>query len=548
MSIISRFFRSISLVSLLALSCSDHSLIEKGIGARAAVYPEWIDFGHVNIAEELDEFGVILRSETFAVLNSGDENLGIISMQLVDETGNIGAFAITDGDTETPLLPGEIREFTVEFSPQNFESDTALIEIITDAVPQEDGLVSGDYLVVRLEGYGDAPDIRVEPEALDFGNITVDCVENGSIIVRNIGNEDLVIHGIDELISGTFPGNYSVNYGSLPPFPWVIMPEQQVEFWVEFEASDAYENSDSYLDIRVNSNDIDEPEAWLGVDGFNDPRIGHSEAFVAEEIPKADIVFVVDDSGSMLSHQGNLSAQINDFMNTFNTFGVDYHIGVVTTTHSEMTYWIDSTVTDPILELETMVMVGVQGSGMEQGLRTAWECFDYGECGPSGTTGFFRPDAQMVVIFISDEPDHSIEHWSTYKGWFDTIKDPALISMHGIIGDDPSGCTSHPWGAQSGDGYRELIQAYGGSEISICSANWGNDLTNLATTISVPLLYQLSHTNVVESSIEVYVNGQLADPSRWSWDQTRSSVIFDVNEAPNPGDSVTVSYEVASCY
>ena len=247
MSIINRIFRSFSLVTLLALSCSDHSLIEKGIGARAAVYPEIIDFGHVNITEELDEFGVILRSETFAVLNSGDENLEIISMQLVDETGNVGAFEITDGDTDTPLLPGEIREFTVEFSPENYESDTALIEIITDAAPQEDGFVSGDYLVVRLEGYGDAPDIRVEPEALDFGNITVDCVENGSIIVRNVGNEDLVIHGIDELISGTFPGNYSVNYGSLPPFPWVIMPEQQVEFWVEFESSEAYENTDSYL-------------------------------------------------------------------------------------------------------------------------------------------------------------------------------------------------------------------------------------------------------------------------------------------------------------
>ena len=48
--------------------------------------------------------------------------------------------------------------------------------------------------------------------------------------------------------------------------------------------------------------------------------------------PKVDILFVVDDSGSMSNHQTNLSSNIGRFLEAF--FGrvsIDYHIGVVST-------------------------------------------------------------------------------------------------------------------------------------------------------------------------------------------------------------------------
>jgi hypothetical protein len=48
--------------------------------------------------------------------------------------------------------------------------------------------------------------------------------------------------------------------------------------------------------------------------------------------PRVDILFVVDSSGSMMSHQENLAKNIDLFVDKFVQAGtLDFHVGVITT-------------------------------------------------------------------------------------------------------------------------------------------------------------------------------------------------------------------------
>ena len=535
----------IPLLILPFLSCSDTSLIMKGIGPRAMIYPEYIDFGH----HEIEQDSSVNVVENFVVFNTGDEELSIQNITLTPDGDNLNAFSIGDFSDLEALQPGDSYEFSVEFAPENYEIDGGIIEIWTDANAAVEGQISGDYLVVNLEGYGDAPDLKVEPEALDFGNITVNCDENEAISLRNEGNIDLEIYSLDELISSAFPGDFNVNYGTLPAFPWVIMPGGQVDFWVEFRSGQAYVNTDSVLDLKVTSNDIEEAEKWIDVDGYNEQQTGFSETFIAEENTTVDIVFVVDDSGSMAHFQTKLSNEMGQFASTISQLSADFRIGVITTTSGELIGWTESTSVTMEQELMNLVIVGTSGSGWETGLLSLYDCMFNNTCNTM-RGGWMRPDARMAVIFISDEPDSSPQPWNYYQSIFDQSIDPGRISMHGIIGPQPNGCQGSSWGisAQAGHGYHEIISHYQGQEHSICDDNWGIAITTIATDISRPLRYSLTETRIDETTVEVFINGQQAGSRDWTWDGPNNSVLFTYDAAPTPGDTVVINYEVGSCF
>jgi len=96
--------------------------------------------------------------------------------------------------------------------------------------------------------------------------------------------------------------------------------------------------------------------------------------------PMVDILFVVDDSGSMLPHQLNLSKNIDLYTSELqNNRVLDYRVGVITTS---MDFWspspggqgklvgpptvIDRNTPDGIEKLAKNIMVGTNGSGIEQ--------------------------------------------------------------------------------------------------------------------------------------------------------------------------------------
>jgi hypothetical protein len=152
---------------------------------------------------------------------------------------------------------------------------------------------------------------------------------------------------------------------------------------------------------------------------------------------KTDILFVIDDSGSMGEEQANLQANLSTFINDLANSAVqnDFQIGVTTT---EIDGWDGSAIsgavagrlvdgpgtgaaafTGPyrilssalpdatlIAEFQNNVAVGTTGSGKEQPIRAARLALE--QSGPGGANeGFLRPGAKLAIVILTDEDDCS---------------------------------------------------------------------------------------------------------------------------------------------
>ncbi len=174
---------------------------------------------------------------------------------------------------------------------------------------------------------------------------------------------------------------------------------------------------------------------------------------------QVDILFVIDDSPSMLDKQTNLKNNFPNFINVLNTIqgGLpDVHIGVVTSdlgtsgadgmtapaipgsiggcsssgkAGALQTFAAGTTVTGKFISdappatvggarmtnytgtltdaFSAIASAGAAGCGFEQHIEAAKRALQ-----PNNTAnaGFLRPDAYLAVIFIADEDDCSMEH------------------------------------------------------------------------------------------------------------------------------------------
>ena len=160
------------------------------------------------------------------------------------------------------------------------------------------------------------------------------------------------------------------------------------------------------------------------------------------------------------------------------------------------------------------------------------------------SSGFVRPNANFIMIFISDEPDHSSHNYNWYYNYFLSFKsDINKVQAHAVIGPPPTGCST-PFNnsnlaAQFGDGYYQFVNLFNGNIYDICSSNWGMQMYNLAIN-SLPMSnFELSK-EAASGSITVSVDGMQA--VGWSFDEASNSVVFDSGFIPQVGSIINIVY------
>jgi hypothetical protein len=168
------------------------------------------------------------------------------------------------------------------------------------------------------------------------------------------------------------------------------------------------------------------------------------------------------------------------------------------------------------------------------------QCIDGGEC-----TSIMRPDATLVAIFMSDEQNWGIVTEAEVIAAVDRIK-PGMFVPYAIIGDLPSGCFTHPLNAQPGYGYYELVQHYSSNWWSICDNDWGTQLEEMAQNISIQTTFPLDSEDPHVDTIRVSVNGQMIGAG-WAYDEDQNAVIFNLEDAPEPGDTIEIGYSTWGC-
>ena len=191
---------------------------------------------------------------------------------------------------------------------------------------------------------------------------------------------------------------------------------------------------------------------------------------------RVDILFVVDDSGSMSPLQKKLAAHVGLMVEKLNLRGDDYRIAVTTTDSTgKSTSFVNNSGYDvldkntPNLKeaFEKNVTVGTNGSGTEQGFKQAEVALTTYMSG-----NFYRKHSKLHIVFFGDEGDQSQYSAQTFKSFLDNYTGSgAGLQKYEITAVNifTQSCRSeYPNGAPLADKEVELVQLTGGKSISLC--------------------------------------------------------------------------------
>lgn len=507
---------------------------EEGITApEIEVDPTHHSYGALSAGSEAHD--VIINIE-----NIGNGELNISGIYLQNGNSN---FTITTSPIGVVDSLNSV-ELIVEYSPGTYETNYDTISIVSN--DDDEPIVN-----VTLDGSGDAPVITVTPDYHDFGDLYLGCDDTLQIEVGNIGNSNLIISDVEFFASLPVDfslQDYEASWGTLPI---IVPPGDVIDLNVDYFPIDLLDDA-AYIEIT--SNDPATPMAYADQDGLGDIEAWVRDSHIQDGTVDVDILFVVDNSGSMGSNQTNIKNNFDTFMNAFTAAGVSYQIALITTDDSSFVGDVITNATaDPITEFNNQIdSIGTRGSAHEKGLWYAYESTTTGDASPGSSTGFQRSSARLVVVYVSDEPDFS-DH--AYSGGGSTTMTPSdysasllslktsssLVIAHAIAGDYPSGCTANG-GAQFGEGYYDVVNDLGGTFMSICASDWSGTMDTLARDSLAQVAFALSDTPI-EDTIEVTVDGVIS--SDWSYETSSNTVIFTVS--PPDGSAIDISYGILSC-
>lgn len=301
---------------------------------------------------------------------------------------------------------------------------------------------------------------------------------------------------------------------------------------------------------------------------------------------KLDVLFVVDNSGSMQTSQTNLATNFPSFINYFKNKGYDFRIAVTTTDAYYGDQFVSngcslcnvgqtqfrSGVTPAIRIVENStpnldsvfasnVQVGTNGSGDERAFSSFKAALN-----SSLNVGFHRADAYLSVIIVSDSDDFShddinfsesyshptIHSISSYVTFLNSFTGGAVIKDYSVttIGVLDTVCRDQlGWEMKISQRYMDLSDATGGTKNSICNS-FATVLDNISASIAAQTqaLFQLNKKPVI-ASIRVIINGILipADSvNGWTYDSIANTIkINGSTYQPQAGSSITINFDPA---
>ncbi len=287
------------------------------------------------------------------------------------------------------------------------------------------------------------------------------------------------------------------------------------------------------------------------------------------EDPVVDILFVVDSSGSMGSHQTNLVQNIDLFTNVFLLNSkIDYHIGVLTTdmcdAFSASKYCGGELVSEgklPFITRKTLnassilkqnLKVGTSGSGTEMVFDPVHTALTTKLA--TVNKGFYRKDATLVTIFVTDAEDQSQTNSAdTLRDFLIKLKNgdaSKIISLGVIVPSADSNCPR-----DAGTKPREIETFLSffplntqTNILNLCSTTYGAELSKMASSIvrQASKVIYLRRLPIMDTLSVKY--GQIDLPmdykKGWVYDTYRNAVILgdEIDWKSQPLGSVVKVY------
>ena len=340
---------------------------------------------------------------------------------------------------------------------------------------------------------------------------------------------------------------------------------------------------------------VKDPEMAIG------PSAKHTEV---KFNPKTDVVFIIDDSLSMLTHQENLKKNVNLFVSEVGKDQVvDMHFGVTPTFDSvrygtivpkvceqngEVLFEDNGALLKPkapegksdLLKLQPSnfikraegftdilaetLKIGVraykqghpcpnQGAKYEEYFTTIKSIVELGENGGPNSAFYRGTNSHLVVFIVSDTGDGSyLQAADVYNFLREKRGDPEgkSFTIHAVA-DLGHVCSSRIGSEidQSGDAKKteQLVKLANGQLISMCDPQYGAKLAKLGSElrkkVTENMTLQLQHIPE-EGTLKLFLGKTELKDGTWAYNpSTKTITILDgVPWSQHPGESIQVKY------
>lgn len=495
------------------IDCEDQGCWDKPAcinQADIAVSVTELNFGSVSAG--------VQSSLSFSIENIGESTATISNISF---SGNHpSAFYLEDNTENIVLEAGELEDIYVFFSPDQLGDIQAELIISSDDSEEPE-------ITISLFGVGDGGQLEIYPSQIDFGAVDNFCQYNETMELYNSGTETLEIYDIQANASSISLFNASI--------PTSLFPQESMFFDLSYYP---FEEENLNAEIVISSNSISENSTLpiTAISSFHQ----YTQTWNKAPNSGADIIFLVDQSGSMDIYSTALAANFNTLINSLSQYSNDWQIMVVNDDNACTNSGILTSSTPNYQSLfETAIVSGgnQDGSGYTESLVTlaalAIENTDIGEC----NEGFLRNNSMLHIITISDEPEQGAPTIST-------LVNDIVMKKGGNIQNVRISSVYNP---QDHIGrYIDAVTQTGGLIFDINNAYWSSatGLGELAEISFGSVGYQLDYVPYSQMEIEVWVNGSLS--TDWVYNPNNNMITFNTT-APSDGDLVEISYPLGEC-
>lgn len=277
-----------------------------------------------------------------------------------------------------------------------------------------------------------------------------------------------------------------------------------------------------------------------------------NDEFIQKENKSIDILWVMDNSGSMKDEQTNLANSFERFINNFIKKEINFKMAITTTDASstskkgkeigdfnQMTLKKSQESSSTFIEyFQEKINVGTGGSRKESGLSTSLAFLE------NYKSVFIRPNALLTIIYVSDEDDQSSETVPTIINKIKALKSDAHLFKAYSITAFKETKQSHEY---VGTRYQEAtaLTLDGGYNADINKdfhttlEKIGENMANAVTR------FPLSKPPAEIKLVKIYVNTKLKElNTHYSYDETNHSIQFIGNYVPAVLDKIKIVYPV----
>lgn len=406
------------------------------------------------------------------------------------------------------------------------------------AVVDPDGVVpEADETNNAAEITAAAVGLEVTPTALTIGPTTIGCAAAAATLtLTNLGALAATVDG------ATIVGTGELGISGLQ-LPRTVAPGATSSFGITYRPTNGGADQAS-LELRFEQGVRGTLIVPLEASGALASM--HTDRFTqTANTPRLDLLFMIDDSGSMSDKQTQLANQVPAFLTWAQNNNVDFRVAVVTSDMDDATLSgrfqgspliLTPGTPDLAAAFAANIQRGVNGSGNEQGLAAIVAALTP----PLSTTtnqGFLRADAALGVLVLSDEEDFSTIAVTDAIAALEAAKPMGTVRVNAIV-TPAIGCMT---GVSAGTRYLAVAQHFGGTVESICAASWQTSLTTWGMVGGLRARFALSRAPRA-GSIAVQVNGAPAPGTSWVYDTITNAVVFTAGNAPASGAAIEITY------